>query len=354
MALLGQVLFTSLCLRLALATPAFAPAAEVPSPTVTGSVFPRNFVKGGNIDDTHYASFTSEYAAATSIAGIVSPMINVNNYYYKMFIPEDYQDPDQASEYQDFLGKFTSLGGDSSYVVTVDYKGDDNDPTCQAKKNTEESYAYTTDKLITLCDAWFAQPPTSAMQCESDKTLDEYETGAMTILHEFTHLKPPYFEVSSSDPPFGDEAYGSGDCRLLAQQQGDQAIMNADTWMFVTLANYWSNKCGFRIEPSPPNGGVYDQSGCLSGAADQFLVNSGATCNGYVASGGQQQGWYGPQGCDIPNAGGNNGANVADCWVFPDGVTAAEITLAVTNATQVSLSFYFFRSLSSFSHFHPF
>ena len=87
--------------------------------------------------------------------------------------------------------------------------------------------------------------------------------------------------------------------------------------------------------------------GCLPGLSNQFLVNSGATCNGAVASGGPHESWYGPEGCGVPNAGGNNGDNIADCWIFHAGVTAAEITLAVTNATKVSLS------LSSFPLAHP-
>ena len=339
MTLLWEALLAGLCLRITMATPAFAP--EAPLPTATGIVFPRNFQQGQNIDAAHYASFTTEYAAATSIASIVQPMISASNYYYQMFIPKNYQDPSQAQDYQNFLGKFISLGGDPNYVVTVDYKGNANDQTCQQRANTGESYAYTTGKTITLCDPWFAQPPTSQMKCESDKVLDEYETGAMTILHEFTHLDPPYFEVSTEDPPFQDFGYGSAECRALAQDAEDEAIANADTWMYVTLGNYWSNKCGYKILPDNPTTGVYDlpgqTPGCLPGASDQFLVNSGATCNGYVASGSPTTSWYGPEGCGVPNAGGNNGVNVPDCWLFPDGATAAEITLAVTNATQVSL-----------------
>ena len=38
-----------------------------------------------------------------------------------------------------------------------------------------------------------------------------------------------------------------------------------------------------------------------------------------------------------------NGVNVADCWVLPRGTTAVEMTLGVTNATQVC------RALSSTS-----
>ncbi len=44
-----------------------------------------------------------------------------------------------------------------------------------------------------------------------------------------------------------------------------------------------------------------------------------------------------------------NGVNVADCWLFPQGTTAVEMTLAITNATQVrrgiSSTFQAFRSL---------
>ena len=40
----------------------------------------------------------------------------------------------------------------------------------------------------------------------------------------------------------------------------------------------------------------------------------------------------------IPNTGGMNGVNVADCWVLPQGISTVEMTIAVTNATQVRLA----------------
>ena len=43
----------------------------------------------------------------------------------------------------------------------------------------------------------------------------------------------------------------------------------------------------------------------------------------------------GAHGCGIPNTSGLNGINVIDCQQFPQGTTAVEMTLAVTNATKV-------------------
>ncbi len=91
-----------------------------------------------------------------------------------------------------------------------------------------------------MCDAFFAQPATSAMTCDNTY-LDEYETGAMTLLHEFTHLSPAYLSLTiSPNPPFDDYAYGSADCVSLASDPNTvtQTTTNADNWMFVTLGAY--------------------------------------------------------------------------------------------------------------------
>lgn len=48
-----------------------------------------------------------------------------------------------------------------------------------------------------------------------------------------------------------------------------------------------------------------------------------------------------------------NGVNVADCWVLPQGVSAVEMTLAVTNATQVRCAippFQFFQPSNPVHH----
>ncbi len=324
-------------LRLAYATPAFAPAGN-PS---AGHLEVRNLRQGSHISNSDYATVTVEYLAGQDIANKAKTLINEDNYYYELFIPSQYVSEGQANEYNNvFLTKFVDLGGDSSYTVTIDYIGTSNDPKCQQSSQPGYlPYAYTEDMTITLCDAFFQQPSTSGMTCDS-QYLDEYETGAMTLLHEFTHLSPAYFSLTETpNPPFQDFVYGSANCRDLASARtsASQAIVNADNWMFVTLGAYWSNKCGKQIEPDDPDTGVYDgidgqAPSCLLGSADEWLISAGGSCNAQgVASNGMTSG--GPGGCGIPNTGGMNGVNVADYWVLPQGTTAIEITLEVSNKT---------------------
>ena len=258
-------------------------------------------------------------------------------------MPTRYASADQANEYNNvFLTKFVNLGGDSSYTVTIDYIGTPNDPKCQESSQPGYlPYAYTEGLTITLCDLFFQQPATSAITCDNDY-LDEYESGAMTLLHEFTHLNPAYFSLTKTpNPPFTDSVYGSANCRDLAENEPQTAIVNPDNWMFVTLGAYWSDKCSKQIEPDDPDTGVYagidgQAAGCFPGPEDQWIISAGGSCNNAqgVASNSPASG--GPGGCGIPNTGGMNGATVADCWILPQNTTAIEMTLAVTNATDVS------------------
>ena len=329
----------SFFIGLASANPLLAPAGDA-SP---GSLVARKFVQGSHIDDSHYQTVLTEYSAGQDIATKAKTLIDEDNYYYELFIPSKYQSEDHANEYNNnFLTKFIALGNDQDYTVTIDYIGTSNDPKCQQSSQPGyKPYAYTEGTTITMCDAFFSQPATSAMTCDNSY-LDEYETGAMTLLHEFTHLSPAYFSLTTSpNPPFNDYVYGSSNCVSLAsgRSTADQAIVNADNWMFVTLGAYWSDKCKKQIEPDDPDEGVYagidgQVAGCLPGDTNQWLMSAGGSCSASgVASNSQTSG--GPGGCGIPNTGGMNGANVADCWVLPQGVSAVEMTLAVTNATQV-------------------
>ena len=170
-----------------------------------------------------------------------------------------------------------------------------------------------------MCDAFFEQPATDSMTCDNEY-LDGYETGAMTLLHEFTHLRPAYFLLTASlNPPFDDYAYGSAQSVSLASNPSTafEVITNADNWMFVTLGAYWSDKCGKEIEPEEPDEGAYagidgQVAGCLLGPTDQWLIWAGGSCSASgVASNSKTSG--GPGGCGIPNIGGMNGVNVADC-----------------------------------------
>lgn len=91
-----------------------------------------------------------------------------------------------------------------------------------------------------MCDLFFSQPAISDMTC-ANTYLDEYETGAMTLLHEFNHLDSAEFSLTTSpNPLFEDYEYGSANCVELAsgRNTADQAIVNADNWMFVTLGAY--------------------------------------------------------------------------------------------------------------------
>ena len=317
--------------------PLLAPASS------SEALVARKFVQGSHIDDAHYQTVLTEYAAGQAIATKAKTLIDEDNYHYELFIPSKYQSEDHAAEYNNnFLSKFIALGDDQDYTVTIDYIGTSNDPKCQESSQPGyKPYAYTEGTTITMCDAFFAQPATSSMTCDNTY-LDEYETGAMTLLHEFTHLSPAYFSLTTSpNPPFNDYAYGSAQCVSLASNRNtaDQAIINADNWMFVTLGAYWSDKCGKEIEPDDPDEGVYagidgQVAGCLPGSQNQWLMSAGGSCSASgVASNSKTSG--GPGGCGIPNTGGMNGVNEADCWLLPQGTTAVEMTLAVTNATQV-------------------
>ncbi len=324
---------------LASANPLLAPASSTSSEALVA----RKFVQGSHIDDSHYQTVLTEYAAGQNIATKAKTLIDEDNFYYELFIPSKYQSEDHAAEYNNnFLTKFIALGDDQGYTVTIDYIGTSNDPKCrESSQPGYNPYAYTEGTTITMCDAFFAQPATSDMGCDNTY-LDEYETGAMTLLHEFTHLDPAYFSLTTSpNPPFNDYAYGSANCADLASNRNtvEQAIVNADNWMFVTLGAYWSDKCGKDIEPDEPDEGVYagidgQVAGCLPGDQNQWIISAGGSCSASgVASNSQTSG--GPGGCGIPNTGGMNGVNVADCWLFPQGTTAVEMTIAVTNATQV-------------------
>ena len=340
-------------LGLASPNPLLAPAFDHSSEALVA----RKFTQGSHIDDSHYQTVLTEYSAGQNIATKAKTLISEDDYHYELFIPSKYQSEDHANEYNNnFLTKFIALGDDDAYTVTIDYIGTANDPKCQeSAQEGYKPYAYTEDQTITLCDAFFAQPATSDMTCDNTY-LDEYETGAMTLLHEFTHLSPAYFSLTTSpSPPFDDYVYGSANCVSLANDPStvEEAIINADNWMFVTLGAYWSDKCGKTIEPDDPDEGVYagidgQTAGCLPGSQNQWILSAGGSCSASgVASNAQTSG--GPGGCGIPNTGGENGVNVADCWVLPQGVTAVEMTLAVTNATQVRISHSSLSELLQFS-----
>ena len=262
-------LFFALIASSTIANPLFAPLSAKNAPP-KNDLLARKFLKGSHIRNDDFAYFIREYNAGKQIAKTVKDELDEDNFYYESFIPSDYQSQGQLAEYKNnFLSKFSEIGNDLRYLVTVDYIGTSSDPNCQGTvKPGYYTYAYTEERTIGLCDRFFEeQPSTSSMGCEN-QFLDEYETGAMTILHEFTHLDPPYFRLTTSpNPPFEDFEYGSAACRDLAETNPKEAILNPDNWMFVTLGTYWSKKCKKLIEPddSPEKGSS------LNGSRLEFL-----------------------------------------------------------------------------------
>lgn len=59
-----------------------------------------------------------------------------------------------------------------------------------------------------------------------------------TLLHEFSHLD------YRLQPRLLDYAYGSARCADLAEEDGEAAYNNADSWMLIALGTYWADKCG--------------------------------------------------------------------------------------------------------------
>ena len=172
----------------------------------------------------------------------------------------------------------------------------------------------------------------------------------MTLLYEFTHLNPAYFSLTTSpNPLFDDYVYGSANCASLAvgRSTASQAIKNTDNWVFVTLDAYCSDKSKKQIELDFSDSRLYasidgQSPGCLLGDQNQWIISARGSCSASgVASNPKASG--GPGGCGIPDISGLNGVNVADCWQFPQGTTAVEITLAVTNATKVRLFAFTFK-----------
>ena len=83
---------------------------------------------------------------------------------------------------------------------------------------------------------------------EEDRTVEEFETPAATLLHEFLHTGV----CNDIQAPFNGqrETYGAQDCYDLARDENkaDEALTNADSWMLVTIGTYWDNKCERQIK----------------------------------------------------------------------------------------------------------
>lgn len=83
-----------------------------------------------------------------------------------------------------------------------------------------------------------------------EKTVKEFETPAATLLHEFLHLGvcEDILTLFSNK-----EVYGSIRCAELAKGNEDEALVNADNWILVTVGTYWDKYCNRRIKLGIPD-----------------------------------------------------------------------------------------------------
>ena len=197
----------------------------------------------------------------SNIANDASSAISFTSIYFKAWVPDDNQDQDQVDAYKnDYYAPvvgFNNNNGQTAIVTCVQ------DAECQSGNGQDgSSYAHTTwdegeqTGTINLCDPWFDNtnfPSTSDMlnNCgDQDRTVEEFETPAATLLHEFLHLGV----CDNIQAPFqsSGEKYGSVDCYNLARNDGDAALENADNWMLVTIGTYWDKTCNRRIKTGVP------------------------------------------------------------------------------------------------------
>lgn len=207
-------------------------------------------------DSTRSNRVTSEISAMSNIANDASGSISSTSIYFKAWVPDDNQNAAQVTAYKDDyyapVEGFNSNDDQTAIVTCVQ------DAECQSGNGQGGvSYAHTvwdgaTDTgTINLCDPWFDNtnfPSTSDMlsNCdETQRTVEEFETPAATLLHEFLHLGV----CDNIQAPFSssDETYGAVPCYDLARNDGDAALENADNWMLVTIGTYWDKTCSRRI-----------------------------------------------------------------------------------------------------------
>lgn len=184
-----------------------------------------------------------------------------NSIYFKAWVPNDNQDDAQITAYKnDYYDPVISfISNDQQTAIVTCVKDDE----CKAG-NGHDGSSYsdtiwdedTETGTINLCDPWFDNtnfPSTSHMftHCgEQGRTVEEFETLAATLLHEFLHLGV----CEHIHAPFksAGEVYSSVDCDNLARTNGDKAMENADSWMLVTMGMYWDKTCNGRIKTGVP------------------------------------------------------------------------------------------------------
>lgn len=192
----------------------------------------------------------------SNIASDASDAISSTSNYFKAWVPDDNQDAAQVTAYKnDYYAPvigFNSNTGQTAIITCVQ------DDQCNSGNGQDgSSYAHTVwDKedetgTINLCDPWFDNthfPSTSDMLSHCDetaRTVEEFETPAATLLHEFLHLGV----CDNIQAPFesDDETYEAVPCYNLARNDPDAALVNADNWMLVTIGTYWDKTCNRRI-----------------------------------------------------------------------------------------------------------
>lgn len=192
----------------------------------------------------------------SNIASDASDAISSTSNYFKAWVPDDNQDAAQVTAYKDdYYSPVIGFNSNDDQTAIITCVQDDE---CQSSNGQDgSSYAHTVwdagdeTGTINLCDPWFDNtnfPSTSDMlsNCdETGRTVEEFETPAATLLHEFLHLGV----CDNIQAPFqsSGETYGAISCYNLARNDGDAALENAENWMYVTIGTYWDKTCGRRI-----------------------------------------------------------------------------------------------------------
>ncbi|KAF2133088.1 hypothetical protein P153DRAFT_429075 [Dothidotthia symphoricarpi CBS 119687] len=243
------VVTTALLASIASASPVLTHESKIGDRVVK-----RNIVQGA-CSEEDFGRFAADYSAGIVYANRVNDIINEDSFYLATFWPSDRLTEEDVDNYKtNYLQPYAGLSNAGDITVNINCRNTANEACTQQPENAPPgyvSYAVTNpdDDSITLCDEYFTLPPDSVANeawCSEDpiRSLDEFETGGFTLLHEFSHLD------YRLQPRLLDYAYGSARCADLAEEDGEAAYNNADSWMLIALGTYWADKCGRDIPSS--------------------------------------------------------------------------------------------------------
>ncbi|KAI9696227.1 MAG: hypothetical protein M1836_005780 [Candelina mexicana] len=146
---------------------------------------------------------TDEVGFAIEALKITQKELDLNNYYYKNFVPSKEQknwiDDFKENIYEELI----NLAADEDYTLRLTCDGTTSQ--CKEKLGDLRTYAHTDaqTKHINICDAWFTMPKTHDLQQTCDgRTLGAYETGGMFNISaaEFSATKQNLWDSVHTDP----------------------------------------------------------------------------------------------------------------------------------------------------------